>query len=63
VVVGLVLVLVAAVVLGFFVGWEVSLSESAVGEELVKVAEEEEGEWGCLHFLGTVGFLLLTGAA
>jgi hypothetical protein len=62
-VVGLVLVLVAAVILGFLVGWEVSLSESAVGEELVKVAEEEEGEWGCLRFLGTVGFLLVPGTA
>jgi hypothetical protein len=59
-VVVLVLVLVALVILGFLVGGAVvSLSESAVGEELLGVAEEEVGEWGCLLFLETVGFLLV----
>jgi hypothetical protein len=44
-VVVLVLVLVALVILGFLVGGAVvSLSESAVGEELLRVAEEEVGE-------------------
>jgi hypothetical protein len=44
-VVVLVLVLVALVILGFLVGGAVvSLSESAVGEELLGVAEEEVGE-------------------
>lgn len=55
-----VLALVDLVGLDFLVGGAVgSLSESAVGEELVKVAEEEEGELGCLRFLGLVGFLLV----
>lgn len=44
-VVVLVLVLVALVILGFLVGGAVvSVSESAVGEELLRVAEEEVGE-------------------
>jgi hypothetical protein len=55
-----VLALVDLVSLDFLVGGAVgSLSESAVGEELVNVAEEEEGELGCLRFLGTVGSLLV----
>lgn len=57
---------VVLLVLAFLVGRVlVSLSESPVGEELARVAEEEEpgGEVSCLRFLGLAAFLTGAGLA
>jgi hypothetical protein len=58
------LVVLALVVLGFLVVGS-SLSELMVGDEEVKVAEEEEGEWSCLRLLvaAVESFLLVVGMA